>query len=120
MPGYWVTVFTIDRLGRKTIQLMGFAMMTIFLAALAGGYDELKEHRVKRAAPTFFIIAKTPRSIRPPPRLRTAALLQLLRSGVRPWRSAAAARLSQHAAHLSCRSAPCAAVVAGALSRCTR
>jgi len=29
-------VFTVDRWGRKTIQLMGFALMTLFMAVLAG------------------------------------------------------------------------------------
>ncbi|CAG8824602.1 24902_t:CDS:2, partial [Racocetra persica] len=28
VPGYWVTVFTVDQWGRRPIQLMGFAMLT--------------------------------------------------------------------------------------------
>ncbi|XP_074307328.1 putative inorganic phosphate transporter 1-7 [Silene latifolia] len=39
VPGYWATVFLIDRIGRFTIQLMGFAFMTIFMFALAIKYD---------------------------------------------------------------------------------
>lgn len=39
VPGYWFTVFFIDRIGRFVIQLMGFAMMTIFMFALAIPYD---------------------------------------------------------------------------------
>eukprot|EP00897_Mesotaenium_endlicherianum_P007180 jgi/Mesen1/6490/ME000331S05603 len=38
VPGYWVTVATIDWLGRKTIQLQGFFFMTLFMAILAGNY----------------------------------------------------------------------------------
>ncbi|HEV2576914.1 MAG TPA: MFS transporter [Acidobacteriaceae bacterium] len=34
-PGYAVAVFTMDRLGRKVIQLLGFAVMTITFALLA-------------------------------------------------------------------------------------
>ncbi|KAL8491030.1 hypothetical protein ACS0TY_022882 [Phlomoides rotata] len=39
VPGYWFTVFLIDRIGRFRIQLMGFVMMTIFMFALAITYD---------------------------------------------------------------------------------
>jgi PHS family inorganic phosphate transporter-like MFS transporter len=35
VPGYIVSVLTMDRLGRKTIQNLGFAMMTICFALLA-------------------------------------------------------------------------------------
>ncbi|CAH9081919.1 unnamed protein product [Cuscuta epithymum] len=38
VPGYWVTVATIDRLGRFTIQLVGFTMMTVFMFGLAIPY----------------------------------------------------------------------------------
>ncbi|VFQ76644.1 unnamed protein product [Cuscuta campestris] len=38
VPGYWVTVATIDRLGRFAIQMIGFTMMTIFMFALAVPY----------------------------------------------------------------------------------
>lgn len=41
IPGYWFTVFFVDILGRKTIQFMGFALMTIFMFALAGSYTVL-------------------------------------------------------------------------------
>ncbi|HZQ43136.1 MAG TPA: MFS transporter [Acidobacteriaceae bacterium] len=34
-PGYAVAVFTMDRLGRKVIQLLGFAVMTVTFALLA-------------------------------------------------------------------------------------
>lgn len=39
VPGYWFTVALIDRMGRFTIQIMGFAMMTIFMFALAFPYN---------------------------------------------------------------------------------
>ncbi|KAL3517696.1 hypothetical protein ACH5RR_020285 [Cinchona calisaya] len=39
VPGYWFTVCLIDRMGRFTIQLMGFSIMTIFMFALAIPYE---------------------------------------------------------------------------------
>jgi len=41
IPGYWFTVFFVDILGRKSIQFMGFALMTIFMFAMAGSYTDL-------------------------------------------------------------------------------
>jgi len=38
VPGYWFTVFFIDRIGRFTIQLMGFFFMTVFMFATAIPY----------------------------------------------------------------------------------
>ncbi|WMV47368.1 hypothetical protein MTR67_040753 [Solanum verrucosum] len=38
VPGYWFTVFLIDRIGRFTIQVIGFTMMTVFMFALAIPY----------------------------------------------------------------------------------
>ncbi|XP_062209905.1 probable inorganic phosphate transporter 1-12 [Phragmites australis] len=38
VPGYWFTVFLIDILGRFAIQLLGFAMMTVFMLGLAIPY----------------------------------------------------------------------------------
>jgi PHS family inorganic phosphate transporter-like MFS transporter len=38
VPGYWFTVFLIDVLGRFAIQLLGFAMMTVFMFGLAIPY----------------------------------------------------------------------------------
>ena len=34
-PGYWIATFTIDRIGRKTIQLTGFSMMALSFGLLA-------------------------------------------------------------------------------------
>ncbi|XP_023754088.1 inorganic phosphate transporter 1-4 [Lactuca sativa] len=39
VPGYWFTVFLIDKMGRFKIQLLGFTMMTIFMFALAFPYN---------------------------------------------------------------------------------
>ena len=42
VPGYWVTVFTVDIIGRWIIQLQGFFFMTLFMAILAGNYNNFK------------------------------------------------------------------------------
>ncbi|GLU07716.1 hypothetical protein SLE2022_246640 [Rubroshorea leprosula] len=39
VPGYWFTVFLIDKMGRFAIQLMGFFFMTVFMFAIAIPYD---------------------------------------------------------------------------------
>ncbi|KAJ2849383.1 hypothetical protein IWW36_002674 [Coemansia brasiliensis] len=41
VPGYWISVFTIERLGRKTIQLMGFGMLTILYIVLGFAYHKI-------------------------------------------------------------------------------
>ncbi|KAI9104803.1 major facilitator superfamily domain-containing protein [Phlyctochytrium arcticum] len=41
VPGYWVTVLLIERLGRKPIQFMGFGVITVILAILAGAWDTI-------------------------------------------------------------------------------
>lgn len=48
VPGYWFTVAFIDKLGRFTIQLMGFFFMSVFMFALAFPYDYWiqPEHRI--------------------------------------------------------------------------
>ncbi|XP_037424875.1 putative inorganic phosphate transporter 1-13 [Triticum dicoccoides] len=38
LPGYFLTVLLVDRIGRIKIQLMGFTMMTIFMIGLAAPY----------------------------------------------------------------------------------
>ncbi|KAL1970390.1 hypothetical protein VTN77DRAFT_5550 [Rasamsonia byssochlamydoides] len=42
IPGYWVTVATVDIIGRKPIQLMGFIMLTILFIVIGFAYDPLK------------------------------------------------------------------------------
>lgn len=46
IPGYWFTVFTIEKIGRWWIQIGGFFFMTLFMAVLAGDYDDLKANNV--------------------------------------------------------------------------
>ncbi|KAL2242634.1 inorganic phosphate transporter 1-4-like [Sesamum indicum] len=48
VPGYWFTVFFIDRIGRFAIQLMGFFFMTVFMFALAIPYTHWthKDNRI--------------------------------------------------------------------------
>lgn len=41
VPGYWVTVATVDTIGRKPIQLAGFFILTILFIAMGFGYDKL-------------------------------------------------------------------------------
>lgn len=44
IPGYWVSVATIDTLGRKPIQLMGFTMLTILFIVIGFAYNKLSGH----------------------------------------------------------------------------
>lgn len=44
IPGYWVTVATVDTLGRKPIQFMGFTMLTILFATIGFAYNRLLDH----------------------------------------------------------------------------
>lgn len=41
IPGYWVTVATVDTIGRKPIQLMGFVLLTIIFVVIGFAYDQL-------------------------------------------------------------------------------
>ena len=41
IPGYWVTVATVDKIGRKPIQLMGFSMLTILFCIIGFGYHKI-------------------------------------------------------------------------------
>lgn len=42
VPGYWVTVFTVDYFGRWLIQLQGFFFMTLFMSILAANYPNFR------------------------------------------------------------------------------
>lgn len=42
LPGYFFTMFTVDIIGRKPIQLFGFLANALFLGILAGRFDHLK------------------------------------------------------------------------------
>ncbi|KAF1313352.1 Inorganic phosphate transporter, partial [Globisporangium splendens] len=46
LPGYYVAIYFINRLGRKVIQLQGFTVMTIIFLMLAIFWDDLKKHSV--------------------------------------------------------------------------
>lgn len=41
IPGYWVSVATIDTIGRKPIQIMGFTLLTIFLCIIGFAYHKI-------------------------------------------------------------------------------
>jgi PHS family inorganic phosphate transporter-like MFS transporter len=43
IPGYWFTVFTVDILGRKPIQMGGFVILTILFAVIGFGFKILSE-----------------------------------------------------------------------------
>jgi MFS transporter, PHS family, inorganic phosphate transporter len=45
IPGYWVTVATVDTLGRKPIQMMGFVMLTILFIVIGFAYNKLAQHQ---------------------------------------------------------------------------
>lgn len=42
IPGYWVTVATVDTIGRKPIQIAGFSILTILFIAIGFGFNKLK------------------------------------------------------------------------------
>jgi PHS family inorganic phosphate transporter-like MFS transporter len=44
IPGYWVSVATIDTLGRKPIQIMGFTMLVILFCIIGFAYNKLSGH----------------------------------------------------------------------------
>ncbi|KAI9225263.1 MAG: phosphate transporter [Piptocephalis tieghemiana] len=54
VPGYWVTVFTVDRIGRKTIQLMGFIALTIIFVILGAAY-----HKILETSTALFVVIFT-------------------------------------------------------------
>ncbi|GAQ78613.1 phosphate transporter [Klebsormidium nitens] len=45
IPGYYFTVATVDWLGRKTVQLMGFFFMTLFMLILAADYPSISKKK---------------------------------------------------------------------------
>lgn len=44
VPGYWVTVATVDTLGRKPIQLGGFIILTVLFIVMGFAYDKLGQN----------------------------------------------------------------------------
>ncbi|EEB06010.1 inorganic phosphate transporter [Schizosaccharomyces japonicus yFS275] len=41
VPGYWITVFTVEKIGRKWIQLQGLFVMGLMFAILAGSWGSI-------------------------------------------------------------------------------
>ncbi|KAI8560950.1 hypothetical protein RHMOL_Rhmol04G0296300 [Rhododendron molle] len=46
VPGYWFTVFFIDKIGRWAIQLQGFLFMTVFMFALGIPFNHWANNKV--------------------------------------------------------------------------
>ncbi|KAI8868166.1 MFS general substrate transporter [Ramicandelaber brevisporus] len=46
VPGYWFTVFLVEKMGRIRIQKMGFAILTILFVVLGFAYNPLKEKSI--------------------------------------------------------------------------
>jgi PHS family inorganic phosphate transporter-like MFS transporter len=46
VPGYWFTVALVEKMGRKPIQYLGFAVITVILAALSIGYSYFSTNQV--------------------------------------------------------------------------
>lgn len=44
IPGYWLAVATIDTVGRKPLQLIGFTLLTILFIIWGFAYDKLSSH----------------------------------------------------------------------------
>lgn len=53
LPGYYITIATIEILGRRNIQLIGFAMTSLFLGIAAGKFAYLQTH----PGPFFVVFA---------------------------------------------------------------
>ena len=52
VPGYWFTVFLVDRLGRKFIQIMGFSILTVLFLILGIWFTSIRD----TSTILFFII----------------------------------------------------------------
>ncbi|CAL9731069.1 inorganic phosphate transporter Pho84p [Monosporozyma unispora] len=44
LPGYWFSVFTIDIVGRKPIQMMGFVILTALFCIIGFAYHKIGDH----------------------------------------------------------------------------
>lgn len=56
VPGYWFTVYFIEKWGRKPIQYMGFTALIILFGALAIGYDWLKTNSIPMFVAIYTLI----------------------------------------------------------------
>lgn len=43
LPGYWCSVFTIDIIGRKPIQMMGFVILTVLFCIIGFAYNKISD-----------------------------------------------------------------------------
>ncbi|CAM1503102.1 Fc.00g078780.m01.CDS01 [Cosmosporella sp. VM-42] len=43
LPGYWTAIFTIDTIGRKPLQVIGFVLLTILFCILGFAFDHLSQ-----------------------------------------------------------------------------
>ena len=57
LPGYWVTVATVDTLGRKSIQLGGFIILTIIFIVIGFAYEPLKNSK-NNALLALYVVAQ--------------------------------------------------------------
>ncbi|GAA6060098.1 hypothetical protein JCM10212_003506 [Sporobolomyces blumeae] len=46
IPGFWAAFLLIDKWGRKPLQLLGFAVLTVLLCCMGFGYHKLKDNAV--------------------------------------------------------------------------
>ncbi|CAF1034351.1 unnamed protein product [Rotaria sp. Silwood1] len=56
ISGYYVTVFTVERLGRKTIQIVGFTMETLLFIIVVAAFHPLKDRAVAAFVVMFVLI----------------------------------------------------------------
>ncbi|KIM95734.1 hypothetical protein OIDMADRAFT_45054 [Oidiodendron maius Zn] len=49
LPGYWLSIFTVDIVGRKPLQIGGFIILTILFCVIGFGYNSLNHHALLRS-----------------------------------------------------------------------
>jgi MFS transporter, PHS family, inorganic phosphate transporter len=81
IPGYWCTVATVDFLGRKTIQISGFVILTILFAIIGFDFHNLSERSllVLYVLCQFFFNFGKLASLLPPPSGSCSLLSQRLK-----------------------------------------
>ncbi|EMD34183.1 CsMn84 [Gelatoporia subvermispora B] len=55
IPGYWATFFLIDKWGRRPIQLMGFAILTILFIIMGGAFTTLNSGKGGQKVSVFLL-----------------------------------------------------------------
>lgn len=58
VPGYWFTVFFVDRIGRSIIQLGGFLLMSVFMLIVGIRYGELRGKDCEKASQSVYCHGK--------------------------------------------------------------